>query len=686
MLKKKGKPTRGGLTGTEQAAIAARQAGLLDAYTENLNTTNNLSESDKFKEGYVKKGGKKKERKSESEDVKPKEEPPKEEVELESWDDEEPVESWEDIEAPVMPLPTKVKQEQRKQEKQRKKAEERRSKDNGDQDPVEAVASDLEKTSLHESPKPNVALDLPSGVRTGTEAENEGGQADPSVVQAEREAKKAAKAAAKANSKLKKGGAPPENLPNTTNSTPASTAAKSGGKEKTKEQLQKDAEKEKRKAEFEAKRAAEQAAAGGEQEKTKADLKAERRAKQEAQRAAKTQAQDTKKPQKVRIPDEIQADQAKAEKKLAKTLASQNIPQRTKASRSVPLFSHLHQYEKDNSITKDLPVVGSSIHPSVIQLGLQLCEGKGSEGETRCLELLRALEDVLVDCVNDIKDKDNSDLFKEFDSALKPNLTFLKQCRPLSVSMSNAVRTIKSKLKTLDRSLPLDDLVAETRSTIDDFVEENLNLAARQISNTANTKIQNGDVILTYSCSLLVERLLVDAAATKSFKVVVTDGRVHFRGSEMAERLVAAGIDTTYILLSAVGQVLPAVTKVFLGCEGVMANGCVFAEVGTSQVALLGSSAGIPVLVCCQTFKFTERVQTDSFVYNELRDPDQVANTPNKSLDNWRDMSCIHLLNLVYDVTPASMVSAVITELSVIPTTSVPVILRLKNLDGHLGS
>ena len=94
-------------------------------------------------------------------------------------------------------------------------------------------------------------------------------------------------------------------------------------------------------------------------------------------------------------------------------------------------------------------------------------------------------------------------------------------------------------------------------------MEENLNLAAKQISNTANTKIQNGDVILTYSCSLLVERLLTDAAAAaKSFKVVVADSRLHCRGSAMAERLVAAGIDTTYLLLSAVGQVLPAVSKV----------------------------------------------------------------------------------------------------------------------------
>ena len=31
-------------------------------------------------------------------------------------------------------------------------------------------------------------------------------------------------------------------------------------------------------------------------------------------------------------------------------------------------------------------------------------------------------------------------------------------------------------------------------------------------------------------------------------------------------------------------QVLPSVTKVLLGCDGVMANGCVLATVGTSQV------------------------------------------------------------------------------------------------------
>lgn len=39
---------------------------------------------------------------------------------------------------------------------------------------------------------------------------------------------------------------------------------------------------------------------------------------------------------------------------------------------------------------------------------------------------------------------------------------------------------------------------------------------------------------------------------------------------------------------------------------------------GTAQVALVAQAYNKPVLVCCETYKFSERVQTDSFVYNEI--------------------------------------------------------------------
>ena len=60
------------------------------------------------------------------------------------------------------------------------------------------------------------------------------------------------------------------------------------------------------------------------------------------------------------------------------------------------------------------------------------------------------------------------------------------------------------------------------------------------------------------------------------------------------------------------------VTKVLLGAHALLANGYVTSRVGSSQVALIAKAYNVPVLVCCETYKFCERVQTDSFVCNEL--------------------------------------------------------------------
>ena len=45
---------------------------------------------------------------------------------------------------------------------------------------------------------------------------------------------------------------------------------------------------------------------------------------------------------------------------------------RTKAQKKVLLFKHLHQYERELSVTRPYPIVGAHIHPAVLQLGLQV--------------------------------------------------------------------------------------------------------------------------------------------------------------------------------------------------------------------------------------------------------------------------------------------------------------------------
>ena len=55
-----------------------------------------------------------------------------------------------------------------------------------------------------------------------------------------------------------------------------------------------------------------------------------------------------------------------------------------------------------------------------------------------------------------------------------------------------------------------------------------------------------------------------------------------------------------------------------LGVHTLLANGSIMSRVGSSQLALLARTLNVPVLVCCETYKFCERMQTDSVVFNEL--------------------------------------------------------------------
>lgn len=104
----------------------------------------------------------------------------------------------------------------------------------------------------------------------------------------------------------------------------------------------------------------------------------------------------------------------------------------------------------------------------------------------------------------------------------------------------------------------------------------------------------------------------------KSFKVIVVDSRPLLEGREMLRKLVNSGINCSYVLINAVSYIMSKATKVLLGAHSLLANGYVMSRTGTAQIALIARSNNKPVLVCCETYKFSEKVQTDSIVHNEI--------------------------------------------------------------------
>lgn len=43
-----------------------------------------------------------------------------------------------------------------------------------------------------------------------------------------------------------------------------------------------------------------------------------------------------------------------------------------------------------------------------------------------------------------------------------------------------------------------------------------------------------------------------------------------------------------------------------------------FARAGTAMVAMMLKEKGVPVVCCCETYKFSERIMLDSIVGNEM--------------------------------------------------------------------
>ena len=72
------------------------------------------------------------------------------------------------------------------------------------------------------------------------------------------------------------------------------------------------------------------------------------------------------------------------------------------------------------------------------------------------------------------------------------------------------------------------------------------------------------------------------------------------------------------------------VLQVFLGAAAVTANGTVLSRTGTAAVAMVAHEWRMPVMICCETCKFQEKVQLDSICCNELGNPDAVSRVQGK--------------------------------------------------------
>ena len=193
-------------------------------------------------------------------------------------------------------------------------------------------------------------------------------------------------------------------------------------------------------------------------------------------------------------------------------------------------------------------------------------------------------------------------------------------------------------------------------------------------------KIKDGDVILTFAKSNIVQQVILQAHKQGiKFRVIVVDSRPLFEGKNLARTLADAGLEVQYSLTNALSHSIQNATKVLLGAHSMMSNGRLYSRVGSSIVAMMAKEVDVPVIICCESIKFTDKIALDSIVTNEVTPPCELLIQGNgaTSLTSFKDSPNLQLLNLMYDVTPREFITMVITEFGSLPPSSVPAVFRL---------
>jgi methylthioribose-1-phosphate isomerase len=148
-------------------------------------------------------------------------------------------------------------------------------------------------------------------------------------------------------------------------------------------------------------------------------------------------------------------------------------------------------------------------------------------------------------------------------------------------------------------------------------------------------------------------------------EVIATESRPLLHGARLTVwELGRLGIPFR-LIVDAAGPALiasGAVKAVVVGCDRVAANGDVANKVGTYSLALAARQAGVPFVVVGPTSSIDAATPSGGEIEIERRDPDEVRTAAGARL-TLPEAPC---LNPAFDVTPAELVSALVTERGVI--------------------
>lgn len=239
--------------------------------------------------------------------------------------------------------------------------------------------------------------------------------------------------------------------------------------------------------------------------------------------------------------------------------------------------------------------------------------------------------------------------------------------RPTAVNLSWALQRAVARAEATPGESTT--LLAALRAEADAILQED-RLMCQRIGDAGATLLLDGARVLTHcnagalataGIGTALAPVYVAASQGRRVSVVATETRPLLQGSRLtAWELTRAGIPVTVITDAAAAARMRSrgVDCCIVGADRVVANGDVANKVGTYALAVLARHHGIPFYVAMPSSSIDPSLATGEDIPIEERDPGEVSTLGGRRVS--AELAAVD--NPAFDVTPADLVTAFITE------------------------
>jgi methylthioribose-1-phosphate isomerase len=251
------------------------------------------------------------------------------------------------------------------------------------------------------------------------------------------------------------------------------------------------------------------------------------------------------------------------------------------------------------------------------------------------------------------------------DASLESASTLLREARPTAVNLARAVDRVADAARAAPAADRAAVALAQARA-----IEAEEEAASDAIACNGADLLRDARRIMTHcntgalaapgrGTALAVIAELADRGGLE--EVLATESRPLLQGARLTVyELEHLNIPHQLVVDSAAAGLIAAnaVDAVVLGCDRVAANGDVANKVGTYGLALACNAAGLPFVVAGPTSTVDYDTPTGAQIAIEERDPDEVRAIGGRRLTG----AATRCRNPAFDVTPAALITALVTE------------------------